>query len=70
MAAGQMALKSVPLDLAVQRVEDIHAAEQVQIVAAQLHPLTPRQSRIRISPSRIRVLMLLSVAPSSAATCG
>jgi hypothetical protein len=70
LATVQVALEPVPLGVAVQRVEDVDAAEFVQVATGQLHPLTPRQSRIRINPSRIRVLMVLNAAPSSPATCG
>ena len=52
----------------VQRVEGVGAGERVQVLAEEPHQLTPRQSRIRISPSRIQVLIAPSVTCSNSAT--
>ena len=52
----------------VQRVEGVGAGQQVQVLAEEPHQLTPRQSRIRISPSRILVLIAPSVTFSNSAT--
>ena len=59
-----------------QGVERVRPAQPVQVMAAQLdmaaqfHQLTPMQSRIRIRPSRTRVLIVPRAALSSDATSG
>ena len=63
-----MAGEPVKLGALFQRVERVGAGEDVQIVTEQAHQLTHRQSRIRISPSRILVLMAPSVTLSNPAT--
>ena len=68
-AVLEMTLEAVPLGLA-ERVEDVAAAQHVQVVTHDLHHSTSRQSRILISPSRIRVLTVPRATPSSRATCG
>ena len=53
-----------------QRVDGVDAGQQVEVVALDAHWDTSMQSRIRIRPSRIRVLTVPSGSPSSPATSG
>ena len=64
----QVPLELVTLDFVVDRIERVDAGQGVQVIAEELHQLTPMQSRILIRPSRILVLIVPSVLPSSAAT--
>src|SRR5262249_17439150 len=68
LAADQVAVEAGEFLAWVQRVKRVGAGKRVQILAEELHQLTPRQSGMRISPSRIRVLMAPSVTFSSSAT--
>ena len=68
-AAAQVPVEPVALGTALDRVERVRPGQGVQILAKQFHQLTPRQSRIRISPSRILVLIAPSVTFSSSDTC-
>src|SRR5580692_12832176 len=53
-----------------QRVDGVDAGQQVEVVALNAHWDTSMQSRIRMRPSRIRVLTVPSGSPSSPATSG
>ena len=59
-----------------QGVQRVRAGQPVQVVAAhfhmaaEFHQLTPMQSRIRIRPSRTRVLIVPRAVLSSDATSG
>ncbi len=68
-AAGQVLLE-IGLLVTGQRVKGVAAGQQVQFVTLDAHQVTPMQSRSRIRPSLIRVLMVPSGTPSSSATCG
>ena len=67
-ALAQVPLKGGALQI-VDRVEHVRAGQGVNVGR---HAAIPefRQSRNRISPSRMRVLMVASGAPSNSATCG
>ena len=60
--------KAVLLGAAIEGVEGVRAREAVQVLAQRHYQVTPRQSRMRMSPSRIRVLMVLSATPSRSPT--
>ena len=64
----QVPLELVPFDFVVYGIEGVDAGQGVQVIAEELHQLTPMQSRILIRPSRILVLIVPSVLLSSAAT--
>ena len=68
LAAAHVPLELVALAYVVDRVDRVGAAQRVQVIAEELHQLTPMQSRILIRPSRILVLIVPSVLPSRAAT--
>ena len=68
-AVLEVTFEAVPVSLA-EGIQGVAAGEQVQVVVNGLHHSTPRQSRILIMPSRIRVFTVPSAAPSSCATCG
>src|SRR5690349_11256444 len=67
LAAQQMALELFPVGFA-ERVQCVGAGQRVRVGPAEPHESVPRQSRSRISPSRIRVLTVPTATPSSAAT--
>ena len=56
--------------LGVEGIEGVAAGEHVHVVGQSFHAITPMQSRILISPSRIRVFTVPSATPSSWATSG
>ena len=60
-----MTAEPVALGAALECVKRVDPSERVRVVAEQSHQLTPRQSRIRMSPSRILVLMAPSVTLSN-----
>ena len=68
VALAQVPFEGGPLEV-VHGVQHVGADQGVNVGR---HAVTPdaRQSRSRISPSRIRVLTVASGAPSSSATCG
>lgn len=68
LAPAEMPGKPVLLRRVIDRVEHVGAGQGVQIWTRQPHQLTPRQSRRRMSPSRILVLIVPTAAPSNAAT--
>jgi protein-S-isoprenylcysteine O-methyltransferase Ste14 len=68
-AVLEMTFEAVPLGPA-ESVQRVTAREQVHVVTLGLHHSTSRQSRIRIMPSRIRVLTVPRAAPSNCATSG
>ncbi len=51
----------------VKGIKGVRGRERVDVVC---HAVTPRQSRSRMIPSRIRVLIVPSGAPSRSATSG
>ena len=55
-------------DVVADEVETRLDAQRVRVDPAQPHDSAPRQSRNRISPSRIRVFTVPTATPSSAAT--
>lgn len=69
LAVGQMCLEADPLVLG-QRIQYVGTGERVHFRCRHgPHlPVTPRQSRSRIRPSRIRALIVASFASSSSAT--
>ena len=64
LAAVQMALEPVSFG-AVDGIQRIGAGQGMQIMAEQLHQLTPTQSRNRMRPSRILVLIVPRATSSS-----
>ena len=68
-AAAQVMLEPVSF-CSVDRMQGVDAGQDVQVMARESHQLTPMQSRSRIRPSRIRVLIVPRAVPSSPATCG
>jgi len=68
LASAQVPGKPVLLRLVIERIEHVRAGQRVQVGAEQLHQPTPRQSRSRMSPSRILVLIVPTAVPRSAAT--
>ena len=66
---GQVLLERGPLGIR-QGVEGVAAGQHVQLLTQDAHHVTSMQSRILISPSRIRVLTVPRATPSSSATCG
>ena len=66
-APGQVTFEP-RLICAGQRVQRVRARQGGWFGSAGFHRVTPRQSRNRISPSRIRVLTVPAAIPSKAAT--
>ena len=70
LAPGHVTLEPGYLGVGGQGVQSIGTGEGVLATAQRRHAqLTPRQSRIRMSPSLIRVLIVLSAMPSRSPTC-
>ena len=67
LTAVQMALEPVSFGI-VDGIQRVDAGQRVQIMAEQLHQLTPMQSRNRMRPSRILVLIVPSATSSSPET--
>jgi hypothetical protein len=68
VTAGHMPFEPGTL-VRVESIERVGAGQQVEVVVAS-HEVTFMQSRIRIRPSRMRVLTVPREIPSSSATCG
>ena len=67
LTAIQVVLEPVPLGV-IDGVEGVRAGEGMQFVPQELHQFTPMQSRMRMRPSRILVLIVPSATLSSLET--
>lgn len=67
LAVVQVMLEALPAG-ALQCAKRVSAGENMQIMPQELHQFTPMQSRIRMRPSRIRVLIVPSATFSRPAT--
>lgn len=67
LAALQVALEALSLGV-IKSVKRVGAAKSMRVLPQELHAPTPRQSRIRIKPSRILVLIVPSATLSNPAT--
>src|SRR5690348_8715030 len=68
LAAAHVVLEPAALGFVIDGVDRVNAGQDVQVRTEQPHHVTPMQSRSLIRPSRILVLMVPSVMPSSSAT--
>src|SRR5262249_45084589 len=68
LASPHVSLEAGALTGVVDGVERIHAGLDVRVGPEQSDHVTPMQSRSRIRPSRILVLIVPRVIPSRAAT--